>query len=88
MNGLSAYCTSNKNFYYNEQECLEALIESLGRKANNNSGPINIYRCDLCDGFHLTSKGDPHPMLSDQKVLDRINKVRQAFDWEKKWGRF
>ncbi len=64
----------------------EALIEN--RAWNNHSpstGPINFYECNICHNFHLTSKGTPHPMLSDKKTLERIKRLKQGNDWG---GRF
>lgn len=79
---MKSYCSTNKNYYQSEAECVEVLIENLGRnKYPAGLGPVNIYKCDLCDGFHLTSKGERHPILDDPEIKKRIFRLQQASDW-------
>lgn len=79
---MKSYCSTNKNYYQSEAECVEVLIENLGRnKYHAGLGPLNIYKCDLCDGFHLTSKGERHPILDDPEIKKRIFRLQQASDW-------
>ena len=79
---MKSYCSSNKNFYHSESECIEALIESIGNNSNSSSlGPVNVYRCTICHGFHLTSKGEKHAVLDDPIVKEKIAKLKQAAQW-------
>lgn len=83
---MRSICPSNKIYYHHQEEAEEALIQNLGRSHYaNGAGPVNIYQCDLCDGFHFTSKGVPHSMLQDPVVKARIARLRQASDWETKF---
>lgn len=76
-------CSTGKNYYFDEQTAIEALIEHLGRNHfSHGTGPINVYQCNICEGYHFTSKGERLAVLDDPKVKSRIEKLRQASDWE------
>lgn len=76
-------CSTGKNYYFDEKTAIEALIEHLGRNNfSHGAGPVNVYNCNICDGYHFTSKGEPLPLLKSSDVKNRIKKLRQASDWE------
>jgi hypothetical protein len=75
-------CSTGKNGYYTEAEVQEALIRSHIRFVKAAS---NYYQCNDCGEYHLTSKGEPHPILDDPTVQQRIKQERLSQDWE---GRF
>ena len=72
-------CVTGKNGYFSEEEVQEALIRSHIRLVSTAS---NYYRCYDCDEYHLTSRGDIHPILKAPEVKARIKQERQAQDWE------
>ncbi len=79
-------CSTGKVFYFDQATAEEALIEHLGRgHYSTQSGPINVYACNICGGYHFTSKGEKHPMLNDPQVKGRIKRLRQAYDWENRF---
>ncbi len=79
-------CSSGKNYYHDKETAEEALIENHGRNHyQEGAGPINVYQCHICDGYHFTSKGSRSALLHDPEVKQRIRKLRQASEWE---GRF
>ncbi|MDH5608232.1 MAG: hypothetical protein OEY56_02025 [Cyclobacteriaceae bacterium] len=76
---------SHKVCYDSETLAEEALIQHHARQHHvPGRGPVNIYLCDHCDGWHFTSKGEPHPSLSRPDVQERIRKEREGNYWERK----
>jgi hypothetical protein len=45
-------CPSSKNKYDDEADALKAARESM---LFRNSPELDVYKCLLCDGYHLTS---------------------------------
>ncbi|MEN8251919.1 MAG: hypothetical protein ABFS32_23565 [Bacteroidota bacterium] len=72
-------CSSGKNSYYTEDEAQEALIRSQIRFSKS---AINYYYCIDCGQYHLTSTGPPSIILNDPEIIKRIEKEKQAQDWE------
>jgi len=72
-------CVTGKNGYFSEEEVQEALIRSHISFA---SGATNYYQCHDCEEYHLTSRGELHPLLSEPEVKNRIKQERQAQEWE------
>ncbi|MDA0937071.1 MAG: hypothetical protein O2878_08100 [Bacteroidetes bacterium] len=77
-------CSSKKNQYYTEEEAAEALIRSHIRF---NRPAVSYYLCSECAQFHLTSKGEPHPLLFQPQVVERIKKEQQTQDWSQSYKR-
>ena len=74
-------CVTRKRCYDTEADALDALVEHHIRfNHSGDSGPISVYRCEDCDMYHFTSKGQTHPFLHDQK--EYIRKQQAARDWE------
>jgi hypothetical protein len=81
-------CPSKKRRFYTENEALEALYDTkIKFQQRPDQGPVNVYCCDWCDGWHLTSVGNLHPTLRDETKLKRIAQEQIASDWERKWRR-
>ncbi|QSE96069.1 hypothetical protein [Fulvivirga lutea] len=80
---MKGYCSTGKNYYHNKDAAEEALIEHLGRNSYaKGTGPINVYLCEFCDGYHFTSKGEESELLHDPEVLRRIKKLRIQSEWD------
>jgi hypothetical protein len=78
-------CSSGKIMHMSRQVAEEALIQIRAKNHYNlNTGPINIYQCDICHGYHFTSKGAIHTMLTDPKIQARMKRMQQGNDWEDK----
>lgn len=75
-------CSSKKVIYHSEQEAVEALLQNRGRFSYpQGSGPINVYKCELCGNFHFTSKGEIHDSLMSNDGQSRINREQEANFW-------
>jgi hypothetical protein len=78
-------CSSGKTCYLTHEMGEEALIENRARYNHSiGQGPINIYRCPICDCYHFTSKGEPRSILKDPKTQNKIKNLKQGWDWEDK----
>lgn len=79
-------CPSGKQCYSSSSMALVALLEVHQKtQFNVHSGPINFYRCSLCDQYHLTSIGTLHPDLKKFKANPKAKFQDEAAKWEKKW---
>ncbi len=73
-------CSTKKIGYSSSNLAITALIElhlkSIG-------GPINYYKCQICDQYHLTSRGPAIPELSNKKSNSSTSDT--ALKWIKKF---
>mgnify|MGYP001157469354 FL=1 len=74
-------CSTKKNQYYTEDEAAEALIRSHIRF---NKPALSYYLCSECAQFHLTSRGEKHPLLHRPEVIERIKKEQRSQDWSER----
>ncbi|MGL4631616.1 MAG: hypothetical protein ACRCVT_10460 [Leadbetterella sp.] len=74
-----------KKSYQNEEIALDALVQN--RILNVYSSAKTIYRCDECGLYHLTSKGEIHPILHKKMGSGSIQKESEAKSWEEKLKR-
>ena len=72
------HCSSKKKSYYTADEAEEALIRSNIRF---HKPAVSYYLCEICAQFHLTSRGETHPLLLKPEVIARIKKEQQFQDW-------
>jgi hypothetical protein len=77
-------CSTGKKGYYNENEVQEALIRSHIRFQ---STACNYYMCNDCGEYHLTSRGEKHPLLDDSEIQKRIKDEQREQDWLGKFSR-
>ncbi len=73
-----------KRNYDTENLALEALIEAIIRFPE--STVTNVYQCDDCGNWHLTSRGAKHPYLIENLENGYIKRQRQALEWKGKLG--
>ena len=79
-------CPTRKRSYFDEDAALEALIQSkIDNQHSINEGAINVYECEFCNEWHLTSKGKVHPLLSEPETQERIKKGQIGKYWEDKY---
>jgi hypothetical protein len=45
------------------------------------NGPVNVYLCDICGTYHLTSKGDMNKKLSDYVASGALDRNAVANRW-------
>ena len=75
------HCSSKKKSYYTADEAEEALIRSHIRF---HKPAVSYYLCEICAQFHLTSRGETHPLLLKPEVIARIKKEQQLVSAFKK----
>jgi hypothetical protein len=75
-------CSSRKRTYDSAVQAEQALLELQSRNEFRvGDGPVGIYRCDICGGYHLTSKGTINPSLANQIRDGSIERLRVANRW-------
>jgi hypothetical protein len=77
-------CPTGKRVYITEILAEDALIDAHSRNNYAGTGPINIYRCEDCGYYHLTSKGKMNEKLAQQIANGKIKRQQDANQWERK----
>ncbi len=79
-------CSSKKISYSSYHAALTALKEVHVKAGYRiQEGPQNIYRCEICDQYHLTSKGAAHPELKSgsgnfsERTQNEISRWKDKF---------
>lgn len=69
-------CSSKKIGYSSSGAAVTALLE-MHRKSvfSPGEGPQNVYRCHICDQYHMTSRGPAIPELQ-QKISVHSDKTQ------------
>lgn len=81
-------CSTGKRAFFDEEAAIEALIQSkIDHHHKIDQGAINVYRCEFCNEWHLTSKGELHKVLNEPQVLSRIKRGQTGRYWEEKYRR-
>jgi hypothetical protein len=79
-------CPSGKVVYNSISQAEDALVESWIRNHyRKGQGPVNVYPCDDCGNFHLTSKGLMNARLQMAIETGEIQRLRRAWDLGNKW---
>lgn len=66
----------------------QALVHLQGeRQFKPGEGPVAVYKCEVCNGYHLTSKGPINPFLASQLSNGTIDRQREANKWIRKFDR-
>ena len=80
-------CSSGKRVYDSAVQAEQALVDLQGRNDyRSGAGPVAVYRCEFCGGYHLTSKGPANDFLSTQLKDGKIQLQREANKWMDKLG--
>jgi hypothetical protein len=59
-----------------------ALVEAHARfEYGRGKAPVNIYQCDVCGQFHLTSNGEMDASLAEDLAKGKINRQKTANYW-------
>lgn len=77
-------CSTGKRQYSTEVLAESALIEiHIDRNFPPDQGPQNVYKCEYCEDWHLTSKS-PNRNERLQKLIDsgEMQLKQQARHWE------
>lgn len=82
----SRSCPSGKRMYETVQLAEDVLIELWTKNDyRENQGPVNIYRCDDCGFFHLTSRGEMNANLAQYLSSDKVRINKAANKWMDKF---
>ena len=68
--------------YLTETIAEEALISAwIAYDYGVGNGPINVYLCDDCRSWHLTSRGSMNKKLEAYLSSGKIKKDKEANNW-------
>lgn len=70
-------CPTNKKLHLNEFDAEDALVES---RIKSSIGALNIYQCESCNYWHLTSQGEDLVKSRNDLQL-RIEEGIRASKW-------
>lgn len=86
MKKSSPSCPTKKRVYDSAIQAEQALVDhQSAHHFAPGKGPIAIYKCDLCGGYHFTSKGPVNPALDATLRAGDIERAREARHWEHKF---
>lgn len=78
------HCPSKKKEYNNIDAAEIALIEARIRFVG--STVINVYECDDCGLWHLTSKGEVNTRLQEMMDSGALEEEIKKFEWRERYG--
>jgi hypothetical protein len=78
-------CPSRKKIFFTAEIAEDALIDARARyDYAGGEGPINVYQCEDCGYFHLTSKGTINPRLAQSQRDGKLDLKKAGDQWERK----
>ena len=78
--------TCAKRSYSTEELAVEALIGAHTHyHYKKGSGPVNVYKCEDCGQYHLTSREPMNEKLAAMINSGNIDRQKEADHWERKW---
>jgi hypothetical protein len=80
------HCTSGKVCYHSRAQAEEELIHIIAIKGDSPGQPNGIYKCDICECYHLTSKSKTPEVTENPEFKDRLRRYRDKLDWENRLG--
>jgi hypothetical protein len=77
-------CSTGKNQYATQFLAETSLIDiHIHRNFQPDQGPQNIYQCEICGDWHLTSKSPKrHDRLQEMIDSGEMRRLQQARQWE------
>lgn len=77
-------CPSKKKAHTNIDAAEIALIEA--RIRFEGSTVVNVYECEDCGSWHLTSQGDVNPRLQEMIDSGALDEEIKKYEWREKYG--
>jgi hypothetical protein len=78
-------CETKKKIYPSAAVAEDALISAwTAYDYRNQNGPIDVYLCDICRNYHLTSKGEMNKKLAEYLSSPQWKKDVEANRWVEK----
>ncbi|MFT5513196.1 MAG: hypothetical protein ACI8SE_001598 [Bacteroidia bacterium] len=76
-------CPSKKKEHTTIGAAEGALIDARIRFVGNSA--VNVYECEDCGNWHLTSKGETHPKLQEMIDSGSLDEEIKKFEWREKY---
>lgn len=78
-------CPTRKYEYYTQDLAETALIDQhIYKGFQAHEGPQNVYECDHCGAWHLTSKApERNPRLQEMVDSGEMKRKQEASKWER-----
>ena len=77
-------CSSKKQEYENIEAAEVALIDARIRFVGNTA--VNVYECEICGLWHLTSKGEVNSRLQEMIDSGALEEEIKKFEWRQNYG--
>ena len=77
-------CPSKKKEHYTIEAAEGALIDARIRFVGNSA--VNVYECEHCGNWHLTSKGALNIKLQEMIDSGSLEEEIKKFEWREKYG--
>lgn len=75
-------CPTRKKIYATREMAEDALIEAHAKfDYPPGSGPVSVYQCEECHGYHLTSQGKINERLDQYLKQGKIKRQKEADYW-------
>lgn len=75
-------CASGKKTYLSQELAEEALLGARIRyEFRPGNGPVAVYKCEHCGGYHLTSRGEVNPRLEAETRSGNLRREQEASYW-------
>jgi hypothetical protein len=79
---MVAKCISGKRLYPTETVAEDVLIELWNKNEYApNRAPLNVYQCDECGYYHLTSRGPMNERLARYLSTHQAKIDKEASKW-------
>lgn len=79
-------CISGKKIFSSQQIAEDVLIELWSKNEYaSGHGPVGVYKCEDCGGYHFTSQGSMNERLSEALSSGKIKLQREANKWLNKF---
>jgi hypothetical protein len=79
-------CSTKKKEYNNIDAAEIALIEARIRFEGNTA--VNVYACDECGTWHLTSQGETNPRLQEMIDSGTLEEEIKKYEWRERYSKF
>jgi len=70
--GVKMICDMTGKDYFVDQKSAKEKMREIQNLDNSAIKPIRVYECNLCNGWHMTSK--PHPKFQNNEIRSRDTK--------------
>jgi hypothetical protein len=78
-------CSTHKYEYISKDLAEDALLDQhIYKGFEVHQGPQNVYECDICGAWHMTSKSDlRNERLQGEMDSGELKRKQRASNWER-----